>query len=123
MFAHEGFVKAYSVSLTDSYIYIDFVQMFVCRFMQLFVPDMNVGHRYQNTVLMLTWILEIASYINSSFNIFIYYSMGSKYRETVKELFCGGRVTAKNSRKEQTATISVVMSTVSQVATPSGVGQ
>ena len=71
MFAHGGFVKAYSVSLTDSYIYIDFVQMFVCRFMQLFVPDMTVGHRYQNTVLMLTWILETASYINSSFNIFI----------------------------------------------------
>ena len=46
--------------------------MFVCRFMQLFVPDMTVGHRCQNTVLMLTWILETASYINSSFNIFIY---------------------------------------------------
>ena len=97
--------------------------MFVCRFVQLFVPDMTVGHRYQNTVLMLTWILEIASYTNSSFNILIYYSMGSKYRETVKELFCGGRVTAKNSRKEQTATANVVMSTVNQVATPSGVGQ
>ena len=81
--------------------------------MQLFVPDMTPGHRYQNMVLMLTWILEIATYINSSFNIFVYYSMGSKYRETVKELFCRGRVSAKNSRKEQTATVSVVVSTVS----------
>ena len=81
--------------------------------MLFFVPEMATGRRYQNTVLMLTWMLEIPSYINSSFNIFIYYSMGSKYRETVKELFCRGRVSAKNSRKEQTATVSVVVSTVS----------
>ena len=93
--------------------------MILCRFVQLFVPDMTPGHRYQNMVLMLTWILEIATYINCSFNIFIYYGMGSKYRETVKELFCGRRVSAKNSRKEQTATVSVVESTVSQAATPS----
>ena len=92
--------------------------MILCRFVQLFVPDMTPGHRYQNTVFMLTWILEIATYINSSFNIFVYYSMGSRYRETVKELFCGRRVSAKKSRKEQTATVNVVESTVGQVATP-----
>lgn len=76
--------------------------MFPRRVMQLFVPEMNTGHRYQNTVLMLTWLLEIATYTNSSFNIFIYYSMGSKYRETMKALFCRGRVdaTLKNTRTE-----------------------
>ena len=91
--------------------------------MLFFVPEMATGLSYQNTVLMLTWLLEIPSYINSSFNIFIYYSMGSKYRETVKELFCRGRVSARNSRKEPTATVNIVVSTVSQAATPSGVGQ
>ena len=85
--------------------------------MQLFVPEMNAGRRYQNTVLTVLWFLEITSYINCSFNIFIYYSMGSRYRETVKALFfCGrGRVPAKskNSNKEDsTATsVSVVSST------------
>ena len=59
------------------------------------MPEMNTGRRYQNTFLMASWILEIASYINSSFNIFVYYSMGSRYRETVKALFCRGRVVAK----------------------------
>ena len=97
--------------------------LFLCRVMLFFVPEMATGRRYQNTVLMLTWLLEIPTYINSSFNIFIYYSMGSRYRETVKKLFCRGRVSARNSRKEQTATVNVVVSTVSQVATPSGVGQ
>ena len=91
--------------------------------MLFFVPEMATGRRYQNTVLMLTWLLEIPTYINSSFNIFIYYIMGSKYRETVKELFCRERVSARNSRKEQTATVNVVVSTVSQAPTPSGVGQ
>ena len=87
--------------------------MFPCRVMQLFVPEMNTGHRYQNTVLMLTWLMEIPSYTNSSFNIFIYYSMGSKYRETMKALFCRGRVAAKlkNTDKEQTTAVSVDVST------------
>ena len=86
--------------------------MFVCRFVQLFVPDMTVGHRYQNTVLMLTWILEIASYTNSSFNILIYYSMGSKYRETVKALFCRGRITTKSrsSDTQRITSVSVIVS-------------
>ena len=88
--------------------------MILCRFVQLFVPDMTPGHRYQNTVFMLTWILEIATYINSSFNIFVYYSMGSRYRETVKALFCRGRVVAKSKTmdREQITTVSVAASTV-----------
>ena len=94
-----------------------------CRLVLPFVPELNTGRRYQNTFLTAFWLLEINSYINSSFNIFIYYGMGSKYRETVKELFCGRKVSAKNSRKEQTATVTVVEATVSQAATPSGVGQ
>ena len=65
------------------------------RLVLLFVPEMNTGRRYQNTFLTATWILEIASYINSSFNIFVYYSMGSRYRETMKAFFCRGRVVAK----------------------------
>ena len=44
---------------------------------------------------MMAWLLEIAAYINCSFNIFVYYSMGSRYRETMKALFCRGRVGPK----------------------------
>ena len=75
-----------------------------------FVPELNTGRRYQNTYLTTFWLLEIASYTNSSFNIFIYYSMGSRYRETVKALFCKGRVAAKlrNTNTEETTAISVV---------------
>ena len=80
----------------------------------LFVPEMNTGRRYQNTFLMASWILEIASYINSSFNIFVYYSMGSRYRETMKALFCRGRVVAKlkTMDTEQITTVSFAVSTV-----------
>ena len=80
----------------------------------LFVPEMNPGRRYQNTFLMASWILEIASYINSSFNIFVYYSMGSRYRETMKALFCRGRVVAKlkTMDTEQITTVSFAVSTV-----------
>ena len=84
-----------------------------CRLVLPFVPELNTGGRYQNTYLMIAWLLEMNSYINSSFNIFIYYSMGSKYRETMKALFCRGRVAAKlkNTDKEQTTAVSVDVST------------
>ena len=77
------------------------------------VPEMNTGHRYQNTFLTAIWILEISSYVNSSFNIFVYYSMGSKYRETMKTLFCRGRVAARSRDvdTEKTMTVSVFVST------------
>ena len=75
------------------------------------MPEMNTGRRYQNTFLTATWFLEIGSYINSSFNIFVYYSMGSKYRETMKALFCRGRVAAKlrKTDTETTTALSVVL--------------
>ena len=78
--------------------------------MLLFVPEMNTGRRYQNSYLTVLWFLEIFTYTNSSFNIFIYYSMGSKYRETIKALFCRGTVSAKAKKSylEETTTVSVV---------------
>ena len=84
------------------------------RLVLLFVPEINTGRRYQNTFLTASLILEIASYINSSFNIFIYYSMGSRYRETMKALFCRGRVVAKlkTMDTEQITTVSFAVSTV-----------
>ena len=84
------------------------------RLVLLFVPELNTGRRYQNTFLTVLWILEITSYFNSSFNIFVYYSMGSRYRETVKALFCRGRVVAKSRTmdREQITTVSVAASTV-----------
>ena len=84
-----------------------------------FVPELNTGRRYQNTYLMMAWLLEIAAYINCSFNIFVYYSMGSRYRETMKKLFCKSRrITAKWKKKvnrEETTTVSVAVCTVSSV--------
>ena len=87
------------------------------RLMLLFVPEMNTGRRYQNIFLTILWFMEITSYVNSSFNIFVYYSMGSRYRETMKALFCRGRVTAKqrNTNIEETTAVSVVESTVQSI--------
>ncbi|KAL8625938.1 hypothetical protein ACOMHN_012530 [Nucella lapillus] len=48
----------------------------------LIVPEINTGRRHQNFYLMCLWTTEIFMYVNSSMNIFIYYVMGSKYRET-----------------------------------------
>ncbi|KAL8597543.1 hypothetical protein ACOMHN_033414 [Nucella lapillus] len=53
----------------------------------LLLPELNTGGRYQNFYIICLWITEMFVYINSSFNIFIYYMMGSRYRETFWALF------------------------------------
>ena len=78
------------------------------------MPEFSAGRRYQNTFLTVLWFMEIASYINSSFNIFVYYSMGSRYRETIRVLFCRGRVVAKlkNTNIEESTAVGGVVSTI-----------
>ena len=58
------------------------------RIIWLFLPEMDIGRRNQNFYLTGLWVLEPFSYVNSSFNIFVYYTMGSRYRDTFRSL-CG----------------------------------
>ena len=53
----------------------------------LFLPEMNVGRRHQNLFLAGLWFLEPFYYVNWTFNIFVYYTMGTRYRETFRSLF------------------------------------
>ena len=57
------------------------------RVVWLFLPEMDVGRRHHIIYLTGLWILKPFSLINSSFNIFVYYTMGSRYRETFWSLF------------------------------------
>ena len=57
------------------------------RFLWFFLPEMDVGRRYHNLYLTGLWIAEPFCYVNSSFNIFVYYTMGSRYRKTFWALF------------------------------------
>ena len=52
------------------------------RFVWLFMPEMNIGRRYHNFFMSGLWILEAITYVNSSLNFFVYYTIGSRYRQT-----------------------------------------
>jgi hypothetical protein len=39
--------------------------------------------------MTLLWIWEMISYVNSSFNVIIYYVMGTRYRQTLHALLRG----------------------------------
>ena len=74
------------------------------RFAWLFLPEMNTGRRHHNFFLTSLWILGTVSYVNSTFNIFVYYTMGSRYRETFWALF--GRKKRDNANKVSNMTKS-----------------
>ena len=59
----------------------------VLRVVWFALPDMDVGRRHHNFYMTIQWIEEIFSYVNSAFNIVVYYTMGSRYRDTLWEIF------------------------------------
>ncbi|XP_076446360.1 uncharacterized protein LOC143283866 [Babylonia areolata] len=60
---------------------------FVFRCICLMLPEVRSGGRHHNFYLSMLRILVTFYFFNSSFNIFIYYVMGSRYRETFWALF------------------------------------
>lgn len=59
----------------------------VFHVLSLLFPGVSMGGTYQNTLELVTALALLLSYINSSFNFFIYYNIGSNYRSVVREMF------------------------------------
>ncbi|KAK7505614.1 hypothetical protein BaRGS_00002885 [Batillaria attramentaria] len=56
------------------------------------VPDLNKLGRYHNLMIILWAGVTFFRVLNSSLNFFVYYYMGSKFRETLKQVVtCRGR--------------------------------
>ena len=79
------------------------------RFAWLFLPDISFGGPQHNLLLMGLWLLDIFSYFNSTFNFFVYYAMGSRFRVTLWGLL--GR--KKKSMSKETAVSSGTQATES----------
>ncbi|KAL8583188.1 hypothetical protein ACOMHN_053701 [Nucella lapillus] len=63
--------------------------MYACtRFVLLFMPEMAPGRTHHNFYMFGLWLITIMSYINATFNFLIYYTMGSRYRQTLWSLPC-----------------------------------
>ncbi|XP_076461724.1 uncharacterized protein LOC143294179 [Babylonia areolata] len=50
-------------------------------------PEMNTGRRQHNFFMTSLWVTQGITFINATFNFFVYYAMGSRYRETFWALF------------------------------------
>ena len=74
------------------------------RTVLLFVPQLASGGVYHNTHFSILWFSEITSYVNSSFNVFIYLAMGSRYRDTLRGLLTG-RTSGKNCSAAKAGTL------------------
>ncbi|KAK7503221.1 hypothetical protein BaRGS_00005486 [Batillaria attramentaria] len=63
----------------------------------LFVPGLRLSGPYHYTFSVLIKVYEITSLINSSFNFFVYYKFGTKFRETVNKM-CHCATTCKSKQ-------------------------
>ncbi|KAL8613554.1 hypothetical protein ACOMHN_021973 [Nucella lapillus] len=89
-----GSMSMRDIALTKMLVY-NSVFFIICvlpiglfRFILLFMPEMNAGRRNHNFFMTGLWLLETFSYINATFNFLIYYTMGSRYRQTLRSLPC-----------------------------------
>ena len=77
-----------------------------CRFVLPFMPEMNAGRRHHNFFMASLWVLNISSYVNATFNFAVYYTMGSRYRQTFWALF--GRRSTKNKSNETSDIVTIL---------------
>ena len=63
-----------------------------------FVPQLTMTGKYQNAYYVLIATEQMFSYTNSSVNFFVYYLFGTRYRQTVRGMFCGWRRTKKRDK-------------------------
>ena len=54
-------------------------------------PQLTFGGKYHNTYRLLIVALQMCVYVNSTVNFFVCYSFGTRYRQTVRGMFCGWR--------------------------------
>lgn len=59
----------------------------IVRVIPLFEPEVRADGRYKNSFLVLVSGTEVGSIMYSCVNFFIYYFAGTKYRQTVHELY------------------------------------
>ncbi|XP_076458497.1 uncharacterized protein LOC143292199 [Babylonia areolata] len=52
----------------------------------MFVSEISFHGRYYNFSNLLVSLIELASFINATFNFFVYCWLGTKYRETLRDL-------------------------------------
>ena len=63
-----------------------------------FVPELNMNGKYNNTYYLFITTQQMCVYINYSVNFFVYYLFVTKFRQTVRGMFCGWRRTRNRAR-------------------------
>ena len=119
-----GAVSSQEVALTRMLIGISvlyvvcYIPVLAIGMILLTVPDMSLKGRYYNAFNLMTSVFELSSYINASFNFFVYRFLGSKFKETLKEVFfCCTDQHMKTKRKLYKSSVST---SVSASAMPTG---
>ena len=68
-------------------LFVCYLPSTICLVTQLLEPEFSIKGDYEN-IFFVGWSFAwIADAINSSVNIFVYYNMSTKYRETFQNLF------------------------------------
>lgn len=75
------------VILISSILIISYAPSVILFAVPIFEPEFPVGGSYYNMFYILWTFALLLENINSSVNIFFYYKMSTKYRQTFRELF------------------------------------
>ena len=89
-----GAVSPQEVALTRMLIGTSFLYVvcaspaLVLGIVTVSVPDMRSGGRYFNAFSVINSFFGLGTYVNPVLNFFIYYFLGSKYKQTLRGMVC-----------------------------------
>lgn len=86
--SHRNLKVIKMVVMVSTLFIICFVPISTNMLIVAFKPELNIYGRYWNVGLVMAGVGLFLESINSSANIFIYYHMSGKYRNTFRHLFC-----------------------------------
>nr|KAG5702791.1 hypothetical protein BaRGS_001873 [Batillaria attramentaria] len=73
--------------VTSLLFVVCYIPKFIFGFVCAFVPELSIGYRLHNTFQLAISVAEILGCTNASVNFFIYFRMGSRYREAFWSMF------------------------------------
>lgn len=76
---------------------------FCSRLVLLFYPELNLNGRQANLFILISYVNLVLTFFNPSLNFFVFYSIGSRFQTTVRELFC--KFTMEKTLKQKLDTL------------------
>lgn len=75
------------------------VSYFCSRVVLPFYPEFNLNGRQANMFILISYLNLMLTFFRPTLNVFVFYALGSRFRNTVRRMFCGSNMDSNSESK------------------------